>query len=64
MEAQQMTTLPPSMPSFTSEGREATMRAVADRVVKEHGPSTAKFLAALLDEAAEEVEQDHAPGRG
>jgi hypothetical protein len=56
MEAQQMIT--------ASTIRETTLRLEAERIVKEYGPTMAKFLAALLDEAAEEVEQDHAVLRG
>jgi phage-related minor tail protein len=50
--------------SFTSEDRETVLRLEAERIVRENGPSMAKFLAALLDKAAEEVEQDHAVLRG
>jgi hypothetical protein len=51
----------PELPDGSVE-REVVLRSLAERVARYHGPTTARFLASLLDEAADDVEEegDHA----
>ena len=51
----------PELPDDSVE-REVVLRSLAERVARYHGPTTARFLASLLDEAADDVEEegDHA----
>ena len=53
-----------SMPTGEGSEREVAMKAEARRVVAEHGAATALYFAALLDEAAEDVEEGDAPVGG
>jgi hypothetical protein len=48
----------PELPDDSVE-REVVLRSLAERVARYHGPTTARFLASLLDEAADDMEAEH-----
>jgi hypothetical protein len=48
----------PELPDDSVE-REVVLRSLAERVARYHGPTTARFLASLLDEAADDLEAEH-----
>ena len=52
----------PELPAGSLE-REAILRQLAERIVAAFGPTTARFLASLVDECAAEAEED-ADGAG
>jgi hypothetical protein len=51
------TTPSPVMLPDDSVEREVVLRSLAERVARYHGQTTARFLASLLDEAADDAEE-------